>query len=111
LEAALSNDAAYGWELTSNLMILAKHNFHNVVVNRRAKAEHTKGKAMYSSRCDDKNSAEKAAFEFRYSNEARTRKQKVDNWLDRNQKLFDGDFTSFPPTEEASGNASKKAMA
>jgi hypothetical protein len=112
LEPTLSNDAAYGWTLTSNLRIRVKHNFYNIVVNQRAKAEHTKGKAMYSTRYDDQHSVEKAAFEFRYSKEACTGKQKVDDWLDRNQKLFNGDFTSIPPTEEASGtNAYKKAMA
>jgi hypothetical protein len=54
----------------SNLGIRVKHNFSNIVMNRRAKAEHTKGKSMYSTRYDDQNSAEKAAFEFQYSNEA-----------------------------------------
>jgi hypothetical protein len=90
-------------------MILGKHNFYNIVVNRREKAERTKGKPMFSSRYKDQNSAEKATFEFQYSKEARTGKQKVDNWLDCNQKLFDGDFT-IPPAEVASGNSSKKAM-
>jgi hypothetical protein len=66
----LSNNAAYGWTLMSNLGIRVKHNFSNIVMNRRAKAEHTKGKSMYSTRYDDQNSAEKAAFEFQYSNEA-----------------------------------------
>jgi hypothetical protein len=90
LEAALWNDAAYGWKIMSNLRIRVKHNFYNIVVNRRAKAEHIKGKSMYLTWYNDQNSAEKATFKFRYSNEARTGKQKVDDWLDCNQKLFNG---------------------
>jgi hypothetical protein len=110
LEAALSNDPFYGWTLTSNLRILQKKNFYNIVVNRREKAECTNGKPRFSTRYADQNSAEKAAFEFRYSNEARTGKEKVDNWLDFNHKLLNGDFT-VPPTEVQSGDSSKKAMA
>jgi hypothetical protein len=82
LEAALSNDASYGWSLTSNLRILRKNSLYHIVVNRREKAERTTGKPMFSSRCADQNSAEKAAFEVRYSNEAGTGKRKVDDWLD-----------------------------
>jgi hypothetical protein len=108
MEAALSNDASYGWTLTSNLKILQKHNFFNIVVNRRDKADSTNGKQRFSSRYADQNSAEKAAFEFRYSNEARTGKQKVDDWLDFNQKLLDGVFTVIP-TEVQSCDLSKKA--
>jgi hypothetical protein len=108
MEAALSNDASYGWTLTSNLKILQKHNFFNIVVNRRDKADSTNGKQRFSSRYADQNSAEKAAFQFRYSNEARTGKQKVDDWLDFNQKLLDGVFTVIP-TEVQSCDLSKKA--
>jgi predicted exporter len=59
LEAALSNDPFYGWTLTSNLRILQKKNFYNIVVNRREKAECTKGKQRFSTRYADQNSAEK----------------------------------------------------
>ena len=59
LEAALSNDPFYGWTLTSNLKILQKKNFYNIVVNRREKAECTKGKQRFSTRYADQNSAEK----------------------------------------------------
>ena len=112
LEAALSNDASYGWTLTSNLKILQKHTFYNIVVNRREKADSTNGKQRLSSQYADQNPAEKAAFEFRYSNEARTGKRKVDDWLDFNRKLLNGEFTVLiPPTEVQSGDSSKKAMA
>ena len=110
LKAALSNDASYGWTLTSNLRILRKNSFYHIVVNRREKAERTTGKPMFSSRYADQNSAEKAAFEFRHSNEAGTGKGKVDDWLDFNQILLNGDLT-LPPTDLRSGNLSKKAMA
>ncbi len=106
----MSNDASYGWSLTSNLRILRKNSLYHIVVNRREKAERTTGKPMSSSRCADQNSAEKAAFEFRYSNEGRTGKQKVDDWLDFNQRLLNGDLI-LPPTDLQSGNSSKKVMA
>jgi hypothetical protein len=106
----LSNDASYGWTLTSNLRILRKNTFYHIVVNRREKAERTTGKPMFSSQYTDKNSAEKAAFEFRHSNEAGPGKRKVVNWLDFNQRLLNGDLT-LPPTDLRSGNSSKKAMA
>jgi hypothetical protein len=32
LEAALSNDAFYGWTLTSNLRILRKNSFYHIVI-------------------------------------------------------------------------------
>jgi hypothetical protein len=79
-------------------------------VNRREKAERTTGKPMFSSRYADQNSAEKATFEFRHSNEAVTGKGKVDDWSDFNQRLLNGDLT-LPPTDLRSGNSSKKAMA
>ena len=104
LEAALSNDASYGWTLTSNLRIVQKHTFYNIVVNRREKADSTNGKPRFSSRYADQNSAEKPAFEFRYSNEARTGKRKVDDWLDFNRKPINGEFT-VPPTEVQSGDS------
>jgi hypothetical protein len=110
LEAALSNDASYGWTLTSNLRIVQKHNFYNIVVSRRDKAERTNGKPRFSSRYADKNAAEKAAFEFRYSNEARTGQRKVDDWFVDNQKLLNGVFT-VTPTEVQSCDLSKKAIA
>ena len=92
LDAALSNDASYGWTLTSNLRIVHKHEFFNIVLNRRDKADSSNGKQYYSSRHNDQNSAEKAAFEFRYSYEARTGKLKVDGWLALNERLLGGDF-------------------
>jgi hypothetical protein len=110
LEAALSNDASYGWTLTSNLRIVQKHNFYNIVVSRRDKAERTNGKPRFSSRYADQNAAEKAAFEFRYSNEARTGQRKVDDWFVDNQKLLNGVFT-VTPTEVQSCDLSKKAIA
>jgi hypothetical protein len=108
----LSNDASYGWTLTSNLKILQKHSFFNIVVNRRDKAGRTNGRQRFSSRYADQNAAEKAAFEFRYSNEARTGKQKVDDWLELHQKLLNGVFTvtEATPTEVQSCDLSKKAM-
>ena len=99
LDAALSNDASYGWTLTSNLKIIQKHEFFNIVLNRRDKAEFSNGKQYYSSRHKDQNSAEKAAFKFRYSYEARTGKLKVDGWLDLNQRLLGGDFNINLPAE------------
>jgi hypothetical protein len=86
------------------------NSFYRIVVNRREKAEGTTGKPMFLSRCADQNSAEKAAFEFRYSNEAGTGKGKVDGWLDFNQRLLNGDLI-LPPTDLQSGNSSKKAVA
>jgi hypothetical protein len=110
LEAAVSNDSSYGWRLTSNLRIVKKNNYYHIVVIRREKAEQTIGKRRFSSRHADQNSAEKAAFEFRYLNEAGTGKGMVDDWLDFNHKLLNGDFT-VPPTEVQSGDSSKKARA
>jgi hypothetical protein len=110
LEAALSNDACYGWTLTSNLRIVQKHGHHNIVVNRRDKADSTLGKPFFSSRHADQNTAEKAAFEFRYSMEGRNGKRNVDNWLDFNQKLLNGDYV-VPPTEVQSGDSTKKVNA
>jgi hypothetical protein len=111
LEAALSNDASYGWTLTSNLRIVEKHNFYNIVVCRRDKAERTNGKPRFSPRYADQNAAEKAAFEFRYSNEAGTGRRKVDDWFADKQKLLNGVFTVTPrPTEVQSCDLSKKAI-
>jgi hypothetical protein len=99
LEATVSNDAFYGLTLTSNLRIIKKKNYYHIVVIRREKAEQTIGKRRFSSRHPDQNSAEKAAFEFQYSNEAGTGRGKVDDWLLAfNHKLLNGDFT-VPPTE------------
>ena len=109
LDAALSNDASYGWTLASNLRVVRKHDFYNIVINRRDKANSCNGKPCFSSRYDDQNSAEKAAFEFRYSHEARTGKLKVDDWLDFNQSLLNGDFATVPP-EVKSGESAKMAM-
>jgi hypothetical protein len=111
LEAALSNDASYGWTLTSNLRIVQKHNFYNIVVSRRDKADTSNGKRRLSSRYADQNAAEKAAFEFRYSNEAGIGKRKVDNWFDDNQKLLKGVFTAVTPKEVQCCDLSKKATA
>jgi hypothetical protein len=65
---------------------------------------------MFSSRYADQNSAEKAAFEFRHSNEAGTGKRKDDDWSAFNQRLLNGDLP-LPPTDLRSDNSSKKAMA
>ena len=56
MKAALSNDASYGWTLTSNLRILKKNNFYSIVVNRPEKAEHANGKPRFSTRYADQNS-------------------------------------------------------
>jgi hypothetical protein len=111
LEAALSNEGSYGWTLTSNLRIVQKHNFYNIVLSRRDKADSTNGKPRFSSRYADQNSAEKAAFDFRYSNEARTGKRKVDDWFDLNQKILNGVFTVTPTEVVQSYDLSKKAIA
>jgi hypothetical protein len=96
LEAALSNDASYGWTLTSNLRIIQKHDYFNIVLSRREKEERTTGKPILSTRYSDQNSAEKAAFNFRYSWEARTGKRKVDDYLDLSRRLLNGDLTVRP---------------
>jgi hypothetical protein len=107
LEAALSNDASYGWTLTSNLRITQKHDSFNIVLNRRERESSPNGKPILSTRYSDQNSAEKAAFEFRYTWEARTGKRKVDEYLDLSQRLLNGNL-SVCPTEVLSGNTSNK---
>jgi hypothetical protein len=71
VEAALSNDASYGWTFIPNVRILQKICFYHIVVNRQEKAERTTKKPMFSSGCADQNYAEKTTFEFQHSNEAR----------------------------------------
>jgi hypothetical protein len=68
--------------------------------------ERTNGKPRFPSRYADQNAVEKAAFEFRYSNEARTGRRKVDDCFVNNQKLLNGVFT-VTPTEVQSCDLSK----
>jgi hypothetical protein len=107
LEAALSNDASYGWTLTSNLRITQKHDSFKIVLNWRERESSPNGKPILSTGYSDQNSAKKAAFEFRYSWEACTGKRKVDRYLDLSQRLLNGGL-SVCPTEVLSGNMSNK---
>jgi hypothetical protein len=109
LEAASSNDSSCGWTLASNLRIVRMHEHCNVVVNRRVKACSAVGKRLLSPRHADQNTAEKAAFEFRHSIEGHLGKGKVDNWLDFNQKLLNGDHV-VAPTKVLSSDSSTKAV-
>lgn len=107
-EAALSNDARFGWELTSNMAIEPRRTGYCICLLKRKRRHATKGERIYSPVYDCIYSAENGAFLYRYGVESIKSRLAVDNWLETTEKFLKGEAT-ITPQEQLSADDCKVA--
>jgi hypothetical protein len=101
LEATLSNDAMFGWDLTSNMAIQPMRTGYSIRLLKRKRSHATKGERVYSTVYDCIYTAENASFSYRYGMESRKSRLAVDNWLEATRKFLIGEAV-MPAQEELS---------
>jgi hypothetical protein len=106
-EAALSNDAKFGWDLTSNMAVEPKRDGYYIRLLKRKRSHATKGERIYSPVYDSIYSAENAAFSYRYSMESMKSRLNVDDWLENTQQFLKGE--AIMPQEQLSADDCKPA--
>jgi hypothetical protein len=104
-EAALSNDAMFVWDLTSNMAIEPKMDGYRIRLLKQKRSHATKGERIYSPIYDCIYSAENAAFSYRYSMESKKSRLNVDDWLENTQKFLTGE--AIMPQEQPSADDCK----